>query len=115
MIGAEQIKEILTQYKKHGWNLRRVLLSAKASANLPAALFGQAEIKQSELNAAWFSRASSEGREAWELRHLSATPFALVEVFEADEAESVREEIRTALETRLKEQASKAGSRSSEN
>lgn len=114
MIGAEQIKEILEQYKKHGWNLRRVLLSAKASENTPASLFGQTEIVRSELNAAWFSRASTEGREAWELRHLSATPFALVKVFEADDAEAVREEIRTALETRLNEQASKAGSRKSE-
>ena len=115
MIGAEQIKEILTQYKKHGWNLRRVLLSASAKENLPASLFGEVEIISSELDAAWFSRRSPEGREAWELRILSTAPFALVEVFEDDDEEAVRERIRREMETQLTEQASKAGSRSSEN
>ncbi len=110
MIGEQQINEILAQYKKHGWNLRRVLLSAETSENLSASLFKQTEIVASELNAAWFSRSSKEGREAWELRHLSATPFALVEVFEEDDEEKVREEIRKEMETRLLEQASKTGS-----
>jgi len=115
MITERQISEILAQYKKHGWNLRRVLLSAETSENLSASLslFGQAEIVASELNAAWFSRPSNEGREAWELRYLSATPFALVEVFEKDDEEEVREEICREMETRLIEQASKIGSRRS--
>ena len=118
MIGAEQVKEILAQYEKHGWYLRRVLLSAEAFENLSAssALFGQAEVVRSDtLNAAWFARASTEGRETWELRLLSAAPFALVQVFEANETETTREEIRRAMETRLTEQASKAGSRKSGN
>jgi len=114
MIGEQEISEILAQYKKHGWNLRRVLLSAETSENLSASLFGQAEIVASELNAAWFSRCSFEGREAWELRCLSTMPFALVEVFEEDDDEEVREEIRREMETRLTEQASKTGSRKSE-
>jgi hypothetical protein len=115
MIGEEQIKEILAQYKKHGWSLRRVLLSAEASEKLPISLFEQAEIVSSELNAAWFSRRSIGGREAWELRYLETTPFALVEVFEEDDDEEVREEARTEMETRLAEQASKAASRKSKN
>jgi len=106
MIDEWQIGEILAQYKKHGWNLRRVLLSASAKGKLPASLFGQAEIISSELDAAWFSRASPEGREAWELRSLSTAPFALVEVFEEDDEEDVREEARREMETRLTEQAS---------
>lgn len=111
MIGVRQVKEILTQYEKHGWSLRRVLLSAENNVNLPASMFGQAEIVASELNAIWFSRASSDGREAWELRHLSETPFALVEVFEEDDEEEVREEVRTEMQTRMLEKASKTGSR----
>ncbi len=106
MIDERQAGEILTQYKKHGWNLRRVLLSAPAQAKLPVSLFGGAEIISSKLDAAWFSRASFEGREAWELRSLSTAPFALIEVFEEDDEEAVREEARREMETRLTEQAS---------
>lgn len=107
MIGEQQIREILAQYEKHGWNLRRVLLSESVEANSATALFGQAEIVSSELNALWFSRVTFEEREAWELRHLSETPFALVEVFEADDEEDVREEVRQEMQTRLSKQASK--------
>jgi uncharacterized protein YoaH (UPF0181 family) len=106
MISVEQIKEILAQYKKHGWNLRRVLLSddlrVRAYNELVALSSGEAvEFVSSEVNAAWFSRPSNAG-EAWELRHLSATPFALFETFDADDEEETREEARKEMETRLK-------------
>ena len=107
MIGERQIQEILTQYKKHGWNLRRVLLSEPIEERLATALFGQTEIVSSGVNALWFSRASYEGRETWELRCLSETPFALVEVFETEDEEAVRDEAREEMETRMSEQASK--------
>jgi len=106
MIDARQTNEILAQYKRHGWNLRRVLLSAPAQEKLLVALFGQADVIASDFDAAWFSRASPEGREAWELRSLSTAAFALVEVFEEDDEEDVREEDRREMETRLTEQAS---------
>jgi len=107
MVSPEQIEAILAQYEKHGWNLRRVLLSSETRENLPDALFGQTEIISSELNALWFSRASFEGRETWEIRLICAAPFALVEVFEADDAEDVRAQSREEMQTRLLEQASK--------
>ena len=106
MIVERQVRDILAQYEKHGWSLRRVLLSAVTKENLSGSLFGQAEIYSSELDALWFSRSSFEGREAWELRHLSSAPFALVAVFEAGDGEAVREEIRQELQTQLAEQAS---------
>ncbi len=109
MIGEREIKEILTQYEKHGWSLRRVLLSAEIKENLPPTLFGQTDIVSSNIDALWFSRPSHEGRETWELRHLSNTPFALVEVFEADDDEDVREDARFEMQTRLMKQASKSG------
>lgn len=110
MIGERQVQEIIAQYEKHGWNLRRVLLSAETAKDFSATFFGDAEIvSSSELDALWFSRAAAEERETWELRHLSSNPFALVEVFEADDEEEVREEIRRELETRLAVQASKPG------
>lgn len=97
MIKAEAIREILLLYKKHGWSLRRVLLSEKLKDNLSASvktLFGDVEIVPAETDAAWFSRASGKVRIAWELRHLSETPFA---VFESFEKETTEEIIRNKL------------------
>ena len=111
MISHGQIQAILAQYKKHGWNLRRVLLSSETKGNLPASLFGNALIVASNVNALWFSRPSFEERETWELRALSNVPFALVEVFEIDDEEEVREEVRCEMETRLAELASKFGNK----
>ena len=111
MIGERQIREILTQYKKHGWNLRRVLLSSPIEENLALSLFGQTEIVFSKVDALWFSRAAFAEREAWELRRLSEAPFALIEVFEADDEEDAREDARQEMETRMLELASKPGQR----
>jgi hypothetical protein len=44
MIGEREVREILAQYEKHGWSLRRVLLSAEIESSLPPTLFGQTEI-----------------------------------------------------------------------
>ena len=107
MISERQIREIIAQYEKHGWNLRRVLLCEPTEVRLVTVLFGKTDIVSSRINALWFSRASSEGRETWELRCLTETPFALVEVFEAEDEESVRDEAREEMETRMSEQASK--------
>lgn len=113
MISAEQIGEIVSLYKKHGWSLRRVLLSDALRVSLNEALqdlFGGAEIVSSPfLNAAWFSRASGKTRETWELRHLSETPFALLEVFGAETDEKKRDEIRKETETRLLDTTSNSG------
>lgn len=107
MIGALQIQEILAQYKKHGWTLRRVLLSAPTRESLAADslenLFGAAPIISFETDAAWFSRLSGIGRETWELRRLTGAPFALVEVFEDEDDETVREEARFEMEQQLSE------------
>ncbi len=116
MINERQIKEILMQYERHGWNLRRVLLSAQAVENLADSLkilFGETEIILSECDAVWFSRrlSSNYGSESWELRRLSGTPFALVEIFEDEDDEEVREETRKEIETQLVGQASKFSNR----
>ena len=104
MIKAQTIAEILSLYKKHGWNLRRVLLSDGLRVNITDALqdlFGGAEIVSSKLNAVWFSRPSKNGAEAWELRRLNDAPFALVEVFESGIEDEDREEILRETETRM--------------
>ena len=110
MIELSQIEEILLLYKKYGWTLRRVLLTdslkAEISDNLEK-LFGETALISSETDAIWLSRNSIVGNETWELRHLSAVPFALVEVFDENEDEKVREERLYELESELKERTGK--------
>jgi hypothetical protein len=104
MINAAQINEILSLYRKHGWKLRRVLLCKISPENMSDELkimFGDAEIIESKVDAAWFSRPSANDNEAWELRHLSENPYALVEVFESVDEEEVREEARKEIEAKL--------------
>ena len=106
MIGASQTGEILAQYEKHGWILRRVLLCPPTRERLNnslEALFGETPIDSSDTDAAWFSRSSEPGREAWELRRLTGAPFALIEVFEDEDDETVREEARFEMERLLSE------------
>lgn len=104
MIDEKQIAEILSLYKKHGWNLSRVLLSAELEKNLADKIeniFGKAEIITSQTDAAWFTRPSKHNREAWELRHLSSSPFALIEVFDPDTDESFKREKMREMEAQI--------------
>lgn len=104
-MNAEHISEILKQYVKHGWILRRVLLSEKTRADLSASLeslFGEIAVFTSEIDAIWFSRVSANGlNETWELRRLSQTPFAVVEVFDTEEDEEVREETLLEIQRQM--------------
>lgn len=110
MISAAQIQDILALYKKYDWTLRRVLLSdellTEISEQLEPLFSTEAAFVTSEIDALWFSRISIEGNETWELRHLSQTPFALVEVFDEDEDETVREERLHELESELQQKTS---------
>lgn len=106
MINVSQIREILSQYEKYGWNLERVLLTENLREKVYAELkedFSPAEIISSEIDAAWFSRTAKNGGETWELRHLSPNPYALLEVFDEEDDENVRDETLMELEERLKE------------
>jgi hypothetical protein len=103
---TERFSEILATYRRHGWQLRRVLLRPESGAELAlaaATLFETTAKQESTLDALWFSRPSHAGREAWELRLVAETPYALFETFEADEAEDEREEVRQEMEARLRE------------
>jgi hypothetical protein len=106
MTRAETIREALGLYKKYGWTLRRVLLSEQSRRDLESSLpelFGPVEITGFEKDAAWFSRASAGNTEAWELRLFGDAPFALVEVFDAEQDEAARDLIRRETERRLLE------------
>ena len=80
MIDEQGIADIIATYRKHGWNLRRVLLSAPTAKRLDGAeVFGEAETEESDIDAMWFSRRARPGTETWELRAISVSPFALLE------------------------------------
>ena len=106
MIDTEQIKEILSLYGKYGWTLRRVLLSdalrVRISDQLEKLFGAETVFVTAEINALWFSRAA-HGGETWEIRHLSQTPFALVEVFDEDDDEELRAERLREMEAQIKE------------
>jgi len=64
---------------------------------------GQVPIKEATFDALWFSRPSHNNREAWELRLLAQTQYALFETFEADETEEDREDVKSEMEARLRD------------
>jgi hypothetical protein len=106
MIDAESIGEILAIYRKHGWDLRRVLLSPhqkKAIEGKIEELFAGVDINESDLNAAWFSRQSKPHIIAWELRRLDRSPFALVELVGIEATSSELEETLSRTEERLRQ------------
>ena len=100
---TEQITEIVSLYSKHGWKLRRVLLSADSGGTSIQTDFGDAEFRESSFDALWFSRRSHPGSESWEIRRLFGTPFALVEVFEDGTPEEEVEERLAETEARMAE------------
>lgn len=108
MIDASVIREIISVYAKHGWTLRRVLLSTAletALANGLPALFAGAAIQRSEMDAIWVSRERKPDGTAWEIRHLSSAPFALVIV--VDEKAGEFEDMLLDTEGRFRETVGK--------
>ena len=60
-------------------------------------------LRKRAFDALWFSRPSHNNREAWELRLLAQTQYALFETFEADETEEERDDVKLEMEARLRE------------
>lgn len=102
--------EVTATYRKHGWELRSVLLQPATRAELDseeAQLLKEVEVREAPVDALWFSRPSHNQREAWELRLLAQTPYALFETFEPEETEEERNEVRQEMEARMREYASR--------
>jgi len=101
---VELIREISAYYQKFDWRLKRILLSPETREKFdisPEKPATDAEIIESEIDALWFSRPSGKDRAAWELRHLSPTPYALFEILENDTPEEELEDTLHELELRL--------------
>ena len=108
---SDLIKEIVSTYQKHGWQLRRALLRPETRDEFYAACdsptLNTIQVEDALVDGLWFSRASHAEREAWELRLVAENPFALFETFEKDETEEQREEMRREMEARLREYLNK--------
>ena len=102
---ADLIREIVNTYQKHGWAWARALLTPEAQAEVGdgEVSFESVKVEPATVDALWFSRPSHNQREAWELRLLAESPFALFETFEPDETEEQREEMRREMEARLRD------------
>lgn len=122
-----QFRDALALYRRHGWSLARVLMTPATLAGLAGAgdenaaaakdgdvaaaappappAFEGVAARSSDVDAMWLSRPSAGGREAWELRLISEPPYALFELFEPDELEEDREDVRREMEARLREYA----------
>jgi hypothetical protein len=96
-------KQIIAMYERHGWTLKRALLSSETRAEVDDSIFNNAAIVDSDFDALWFARPSPADREAWELRLLTEQQYALFEAFEADESEEDREEARREMENRMRD------------
>lgn len=108
MMSAELFMELLATYRKYGWELRSVVLQPATQAVLEKEqLLDQVSVKEASFDALWFSRPSHNNREAWELRLLSQTQYALFEAFEPDETEEEREDVKHEMEARMRDYVSK--------
>ena len=106
----QKFRDALATYRRHKWNLVRSLMRAETFAQLrretgddEAREFEGAGVEESGIDAMWFRREAAGGREAWELRLVAEPPYALFELFEADEEEEDRADVRREMEARMRE------------
>lgn len=104
MIDANEINEILSTYKKYGWELRRILLTTELKTTV-GDIFAGVSVSDADIDAAWFSRPPQTGPISWEIRHLSTAPYALLE--HLDESDADFEATLRAVETRLRDAVAK--------
>lgn len=103
---ADLFIELVATYRRHGWELKTVLLQPATQTELRTTegdTLALVPIKEATFDALWFSRPSHNQRFAWELRLLEETQYALFENFEADESEEQREEMRLEMEARMRD------------
>ena len=101
--------ELVATYRKHGWELRGAMLQPATQSEFQAEeaeLLKNVAVRDATFDALWFSRPSHNAREAWELRLLAQTPYALFETFEQDETEEERQDVKQEMEARMRDYAS---------
>src|SRR5215211_8133978 len=103
MKSVDLFTELTAIYRKHGWQLRSALLRPETRVELQSQLPNDLLVKDATVDALWFSRPSYNNREAWELRLMAQTQYALFETFEADETEEERDDVKLEMEARMRE------------
>ena len=104
MLEIKTITEAAELYIKHGWTLRRILLTEDSRNRLLEDVkseFPGIEIRDADLDALWFARRSRPDSEAWEIRRLSGTPFAILEAVPDGTGQDELESILTDAEMRM--------------
>jgi hypothetical protein len=104
MTKSDLIKEIRATYEKHGWELKSALLRPETRAvveNGPENILSGATIQDSSFDALWFSRPSDSGAEAWELRLVAETPYALFEKVGTNDPKDKRASVLQSMEERM--------------
>ncbi len=99
-----EIKAIIEQYAKHDWIVRRLMLSPASISALGSgviSLYPDIDVIESAHEGIWFSRRTLSDREAWELRRLAGSPFALVAVLEDSLSKEEREVVLSSVEARM--------------
>jgi hypothetical protein len=104
---TELFREITATYRKYGWQLRRVLLKKEMLEKIGNSFEAGAPAVISEVNALLFSRASNANGEAWEMRAVRQTPFALFEILGKNLSEDERNLALDEMEKRLKQKLEK--------
>ncbi|HUF03625.1 MAG TPA: hypothetical protein VMM38_05550 [Aridibacter sp.] len=107
------LEEILEVYRKHGWQVSRVLLSGEGVQKLGEnyEILKDLAVRDSQFDAVWFERPSRTGKRAIELRWLSETPFALFELVDESEPEENVEKVRERVEQKMARHASQSEKR----
>ncbi|QYO67937.1 hypothetical protein [Leptolyngbya sp. 7M] len=80
MTGTD-LTELVIQYEKHGWRLRRIVSTDTLGPDILREIeaFGDdIYVSLSVVDGAWFSRRSGERSETWELRRLGGSPLAML-------------------------------------
>lgn len=83
MIDLNAFRDTLDLYRKHGWELAR-LLSQEAPNQDLSVIIGGTPVREFPIEAAWFTRSSQPSMTTWELRHLGPSPLAVVSVVSDD-------------------------------
>src|SRR4029079_16232373 len=106
MSRADLFMELVANYRKYGWDLKAALMQPSTRSEILSVnpdLTSELEIKDSSVDALWFSRPSHNNSVAWELRLLAETQYALFETFEPEETEEERDEMKLEMEARMRD------------
>jgi hypothetical protein len=97
----DKLRAVSELYSRHGWKLRRIL--SRTAFGDPVAITDHVEIFESDMDAAWFSRASQPGTTTWEIRSLEGDQYALCTSIADDSEVSEAEGVLFELEERMRE------------